>query len=700
MKPDGIPSSLPRLLAGALVVVVMILTAWGAEADTEAPDDDPLEPEMTEEALTKLVNAHPDSAMLYAQLASVHFKEGTVEGRAQAVTNLKHALRLEPENVDFRRLLAEVYFESSFWRYGVEELKTAIETDGRNGYARYRLGKAYLDRATEEWQDEWFVSSQFQLSKVPEEHPAYCSARRRLALCYHDIGMMDSSIAVLRGLPEDSLNVDALLVLGMSLQKQKDMIGANETFLKALSMMEEDQHARYTTPELLASEDQLRELTTASALDDRARREFYWRKRDPNPATKINERFVEHMARVAFAELHFSVPRLGRHGSQTTRGEVYIRYGNPMAWYYDPFGTNVFCDETLDPIRGWEYLSPQAREDLFHDLAFAPRSRPLRVEKSRWVWQYRDFVLEFEDTFLNGDYSFPYENDWSAYTYAYLENEIPEVYESEIKKNMRVVVDAVNLMGPRGGSYIRISYACDTRGLDYVPDFEWPRGEFDIEIAVLDSFYRDVARTRFSAELFADSAAIFQTRFPLIGSQIVEAPPGRTVTAISVESKTNGAVGFTSGTLDVRRFGEDLEISDLELRFDQDGPPNPSRSYLRRGDAYMAFMIYNLDLGASGTGEAEVSYRITKRTTRPGRFRRLLSIFIGDPGDDEAGSVASLWSKYDLRTEGPVAREVVGIDLTSLSSGFYDVEVEVVDKTSGQVVREQTELRVSSELEL
>ena len=134
-----------------------------------------------------------------------------------ATKQLKHALRIEPSNTDFRRLLAEVYFESTFWRYGVEELQHALETDSSNGFVRYRLGKAYLERAIEEWQSEWFVGAQFQLSRVESRHPAYCAACRQLALCCYDMGMPDSSVVLLRSLPEDSLDVDALLILGMSL---------------------------------------------------------------------------------------------------------------------------------------------------------------------------------------------------------------------------------------------------------------------------------------------------------------------------------------------------------------------------------------------------------------------------------------------------------------------------------------------------
>jgi GWxTD domain-containing protein len=653
----------------------------------------------TERELKRMIGAHPDSALPHARLAGIYFRTGTPEGRAQAVKYLKQALKIEPDNTDFRRLLAEVYFEGTFWNYGVEELRTVLETDSHNGHVRYRLGKAYMERAFEVWQQEWFIGAETHLAQVGQDHPAYPAAARQLALCYYDLGKPDSSVAVLKAVPGDSLDADAFLLLGMAKMDIKDLPGADQAFTAALDEMDDVRLARYLSPDLIATKAELKELRGIPEGDTRRRGELYWRKRNPNLANKINERFLIHVSRVAFADFHFSVPRLGRAGSETSRGEVFLRYGKPVSWFYDPFGTNVFCDETIAPTPGMRPLSSRARMDPFFDMGFAPRSRPLRMEKPRWLWQYPGFVLEFEDTFLNGDFTFPYERDWSAYTYAYLEKKIPEIYESQIKKRMRVVLDALNLMGPRGGTYVKINYACDTRGIDYIPDFEWPKGEFDIEITVLDSIYRDIARTRFSAELFADSSAMYQTSYPLIGSQIVEVPPGRTVAAVSLESRANGAIGFSSGGIVARQFGDSLEMSDLELRFDRDGPPNPSHIFLRRGEAYLGFIIYNLTRDDAGIGEAEVSYEIARIVEQPGIVRRMLAHLIGE-SDEDSGTVASLWSSYELRTEGSTAREVLGIDLSPLSSGTYRIVVTVTDKANGKVVAGATQLRIASELEL
>jgi hypothetical protein len=343
-------------------------------------------------------------------------------------------------------------------------------------------------------------------------------------------------------------------------------------------------------------------------------------------------------------------------------------------------------------VDGWEDFDAG-------DRGSSARSRPLRQARRRWKWQYRGFSLNFEDTFMNGDFRFPYEKDWSAYVYAYLEKNVPEIYESQIKKRMRVVLDALNVVDDMGRAGLKIIYGCDTRGVKYEPLYEWPVGDFDIEIAVLDSIYGDVTRTRFAAQLRADSSALYQTEYPLIGSLTVQIPPGGSLAAVSMESKTTGAVGFTNRAVTARRFGDSLEVSDIEIRFASDGPPNPSHVYLGRGKAYLAFSIYNLMTDARGTGEAEVSYRIVEREKVRPRFMRILEAITGTPEDERAGRLTSVWSKYELRSRGSRKHEVLGIDLSPLSRGDYEIVIDVTDTANGQMTTATTGFRIVSEIE-
>ncbi len=56
----------------------------------------------------------------------------------------------------------------------------------------------------------------------------------------------------------------------------------------------------------------------------------YWQLTDPLFLTDANEKRLEHISRVAYADLRFSAPSAGRRGWETDRGVIYIRYGPPL----------------------------------------------------------------------------------------------------------------------------------------------------------------------------------------------------------------------------------------------------------------------------------------------------------------------------------------------------------------------------------
>lgn len=70
-------------------------------------------------------------------------------------------------------------------------------------------------------------------------------------------------------------------------------------------------------------------------------RTAFWRQRNPLHLTDINERLLEHMARVATAELLFGEPDTGLRGWQTDRGQVLIRYGLPQEIWQESTGGRI-----------------------------------------------------------------------------------------------------------------------------------------------------------------------------------------------------------------------------------------------------------------------------------------------------------------------------------------------------------------------
>ncbi len=65
--------------------------------------------------------------------------------------------------------------------------------------------------------------------------------------------------------------------------------------------------------------------------------EAFWRRRDPDPDTELNEYLEEHYERVAYANQHFAS---GIPGWKTDRGRIYIMYGPPHEKETHPAGGN------------------------------------------------------------------------------------------------------------------------------------------------------------------------------------------------------------------------------------------------------------------------------------------------------------------------------------------------------------------------
>lgn len=87
--------------------------------------------------------------------------------------------------------------------------------------------------------------------------------------------------------------------------------------------------------------------------------EAFWRRRDPNPDTEVNEYLEEHFERIAYANQHFAS---GIPGWKTDRGRIYIMYGpphdkesHPMGGQYDRPSYHGGGSTSTYPFEVWFY---------------------------------------------------------------------------------------------------------------------------------------------------------------------------------------------------------------------------------------------------------------------------------------------------------------------------------------------------------
>ena len=164
------------------------------------------------------------------------------------------------------------------------------------------------------------------LSHVPD----HAQAARGLLALLHRQGRFEDMATEARRLvevnPEDPY---AHIFLGLASYESLDWIAARDAFDTGLALMPPAERAPYDDVSYLLDEE---DRGSYGELEAEAAREYeriLWAKSDPLFLIPENERAMEHIARVTYAELAFGDPERRLPGWSSDRGQVLIRYGLP-----------------------------------------------------------------------------------------------------------------------------------------------------------------------------------------------------------------------------------------------------------------------------------------------------------------------------------------------------------------------------------
>lgn len=134
----------------------------------------------------------------------------------------------------------------------------------------------------------------------------------------------------LRDSPDDP---DLLATLGAVLHALRRDSLALLAFDSAFTRMTPEARRVYSDIHPLLSHKNEQRLDAADSAHRVASVAEFWRSEDPLYLTPLNERRIEHYARVATANLLFGVPTMGLAGWDTDGGQTWIRYGRPRHMY-------------------------------------------------------------------------------------------------------------------------------------------------------------------------------------------------------------------------------------------------------------------------------------------------------------------------------------------------------------------------------
>jgi GWxTD domain-containing protein len=376
----------------------------------------------------------------------------------------------------------------------------------------------------------------------------------------------------------------------------------------------------------------------------------YWRWRDPTPADPVNQRLLEHYARMVKAELLFALDELRVRGWDHAPGEMIVRYGIGRDWDYDRNVRRAEEYRVSPTFAAPAILVSFGREDeplpfMFVDYNMSGRFfNPIEPEP-------RD-----EDTFM---VSFP-----SRYEAAL---GMPE-FEQEI--------ELLRFMDGEGKGSIEVAVALppDSWPPDILAephrlaskltlyDERWTIG--DAAVGSWASFARDpLGRLvgRFEMKGTADSVILglettdrrnagrgagFQTKGPL---------PGAGTPSLSDLAFLSGVTFEETGGIYARGYGAGL--------------PNPGHRY-RVGDPIgIAFEAYDMETDGEGRCTARLHITVGRRT-RSGWF----NVLVGRGQDPPQAELV-----FDVSEAGDRLPQILALDVPDLDPGGYALRVEVED---------------------
>src|SRR5437763_5174682 len=188
------------------------------------------------------MEADPDSLFLRVELAELYSRISRV---ADAIREAEAVLKINPNEVDAHRLLAEIFFRSlaesqpektakQSLHKAIEHLEAVTRLDSSDAGSFVLLGRLYKADNQNEKAEETF-------KKVLNSDPSSRAALYNLAEVYVDQGDFAEAVSLLRKIPADEMDGHWLGLLGYAYTQNHEVEKAVATYQKALAQDPDNQ---------------------------------------------------------------------------------------------------------------------------------------------------------------------------------------------------------------------------------------------------------------------------------------------------------------------------------------------------------------------------------------------------------------------------------------------------------------------------
>lgn len=481
--------------------------------------------------------------------------------------------------------------------------------------------------------------------------PTHFDASRRLLVHLLDDAQLAEYVSVATQLVEahpDRPETELYLGLGLHVAGRENEAAA--AFERALARLPERERAP-----LLSIEPLLRRKRAEDYLlmDDSSRTELeeaFWRLTDRLYLTEANETRLEHMARVAYADLRFAEPATGRRGWETDRGITFIRYGPP-------------------------------------EVAQVPGDGVTRI-----IWVYRPgpvFIFDQQPGYSHARFAGNYQFFADEYRHR-----VPAFYGNipSVAGRLSIPVQVARFRGSTPDeAAVEIHAELPLEGLGR--DLDMASGELETGI-----FLRNLNGLRIKEDVdvrilnYADTAGVDNLK----SWRVLVPAEGRLWVSVEVRDAVSWRAAVARDTVTATLFPEDsLSLSDILLaellrpraleplrRADYEITPNPARVYVPYQAVHIYYEIYGLARDREGYASFEVSLAVrVKKLQREGPLAEFLGLLADTWGFSVVGDdrVELRYRREINMEERDRVTEYLRIELPEVPPGEYEIVLKIWD---------------------
>jgi GWxTD domain-containing protein len=628
--------------------------------------------------LERAIRIEQGNPAYYLELGRLRLKESVFRLDAQRLFNraLKAATeRGNPKLIaDVQAELGDIYYRR-YAAVGHRRMLTGDvwQFDPDEAMANPHYAKDFLDSRTSEIDD----AGELDLRQAEQHYRAGVSAfpgheesNVGLLGILYDQQRYEEFLEIahqfVRAAPDDAR---AQLFSGLGLWRVGRAAEATRRFERGLALLTPSERAHVTDLSVILRR---RDAENYEDLTSAQRAEFnriYWSANDPLKLTPENEHLLEHLARVAYADLRYSAPDLRLRGWNTDRGVIYIRYGPPpVIATFAPETNQVGRDIAMTGKVTTVWFYPE------RNLRFVFYGPP--------GYNFARFAGEFQAYVEDARYAAPVKYDNVP---------VNEAMDS-------IPVQVAGFRAPPGDSMpTELVFFAGLPLTRMASGVDLEQGPIQNGLFITDPLERPVNTQRRTETVRFGAEHQLERR-----TYTADLRPGSYRFRVEAQQPTTGRAARGAGSLEVEAFNRPtLMLSDVILA-DRLAPrveepagrqqffidPNPAMQFTPGSEVYLYWEMYNLKPDSSDQVDyqVEVVFRV-QSLERHGLVARIVGGALDAVGTTAKGD-DRVSVRYDASTTLGGRDRIPGwvsVDLADSPKGTYTMELIITDRHTGQV---------------